>query len=135
MRIMKNKIRSLIYVGVGLILCVLLCGGFGMTAQAEDEDIYVDFDYEESENGITITGYTGDEAELVIPGEIDGKRVTSIGNWAFGGHSVLTSITIPDGVTSIGNYAFSGCKILANITIPDSVTSIGESAFCNGIGL
>ena len=65
MRIMKNKIRSLIYVGVGLILCVLLCGGFGMTAQAEDEDIYVDFVYEESENGITITGYTGDRKSVV----------------------------------------------------------------------
>ena len=63
-------------------------------------------------------------ADLVIP---DG--VTSIGNYAFDGCSLLTSITIPDSVTSIGNYAFDGCSSLTSITIPDSVTSIGNYAF------
>ena len=33
----QKKIRSLIYAGLGLVLCVLLCGGIGMTAQAEEE--------------------------------------------------------------------------------------------------
>ena len=40
----QKKIRSLIYAGLGLILCVLLCGGLGMTAQAESYD---DFTYED----------------------------------------------------------------------------------------
>ena len=83
MKMMQKKIRSLLYAGLGLVLCVLLCGGVGMTAQAADSKTYGDFTYEESKNGITITGYAGDETELVIPGEIAGKRVTSIGNWAF----------------------------------------------------
>ena len=129
MRIMKNKIRNLIYVGVGLILYVLLCGGFGVTAQAEDEDIYVDFDYEENENGITITGYTGDETELVIPGEIDGMKVTSIGREAFGWHRDLTSITIPESVTSIEGWAFECCSGLTSIIIPDNVADIGLGVF------
>ena len=29
MKMMQKKIRSLIYAGLGLILCVLLCGGGG----------------------------------------------------------------------------------------------------------
>ena len=64
-----------------------------------------------------------------------GNGVTSIGNYAFRGCSGLTSITIPDSVTSIDNYAFSGCSGLTSITIPDSVTSIGEGAFygCNSL--
>ena len=39
--------------------------------------------------------------------------------------------TIPNSVTSIGNYAFYGCSVLTSITIPNSVTSIGEDAFWN----
>ena len=56
-------------------------------------------------------------------------RVTSIGDYAFGGCYKLTSITIPESVTSIGNCAFDGCYKLTSVTIPNSVTSIGYSAF------
>ena len=128
----QKKIRSLIYAGLGLILCVLLCGGLGMTAQAESYD---DFTYEDNENGITITGYTGDKTELVIPGEIDGKKVTDIGTEAFKKYSSLTSVIIPEGVTNIGFGAFWGCSGLTSVTIPESVTSIKWSAFwmCSGL--
>ncbi len=66
--------------------------------------------------------------ELVIPDNIEGSPVTSIGEWAFN-RSRLTSITIPDSVTSIGNEAFGLCTRLTSITIPDSVTTIGDGAF------
>ena len=135
MEMIRQKIKSLIYAGIGLVLCVLLCGGMSMTAQAEertDDGFY----YEENKDGgITITGYTGDETELVIPGEIDGKGVTSIGDSAFRDCSSLTSIKIPAGVTSIGDFAFEYCYGLTSIEIPAGVTSIGESAFehCSGL--
>ena len=107
---------------------------------------------------IEIISYDGTDATLVIPDEIDGKKVTaigyeafkgcsgltsitipasvtSIGGWAFEGCSGLTSITIPDSVTTIEGYVFYGCRGLTSITIPDSVTSIGSSAFegCSGL--
>ena len=59
------------------------------------------------------------------------SSVTSIGNNAFNGCSLLQSITIPSSVTSIGNNAFYGCSLLQSITIPSSVTSIGSNAFQN----
>ena len=88
------------------------------------------FEYEVNEDGgVTITKYTGNDTEVVIPSKIGGKKVTSIGNYAFEYCSSLTSVTIPDSVTSIGNYAFEYCSSLTSVTIPDSVTSIGSSAF------
>ena len=115
-----------------------------------------------SENGDTITGLSdyGEKkyTEIAIPAEIDGVKITSIGDYAFdlcrgltsvtipnsvtsigasafGDCSGLTSVTIPDGVISIGDYAFDKCSGLTNITIPDSVISIGEFAFgdCSGL--
>ena len=131
----QKKIRSLIYAGLGLILCVLLCGGIGMTAQAAETKTYEGFTYTENGSEITITGYTGDKTELVIPGEIDGKKVTDIGTHAFYKYSSLTSVIIPEGVTNIGDCAFLGCSGLTSVTIPESVTSIKGRAFCECSGL
>ena len=126
---MQKKIRSLIYAGLGLILCVLLCGGVGMTAQAEESKTYGDFTYEEAKDGITITGYTGEAKKVVIPDKINGTEVISIGNKAFWECTSLTGVTIPEGVTSIGDRAFEHCASLTSVTIPEGVTSIGNDAF------
>jgi len=76
-----------------------------------------------------ITGYSGSEAELVIPSMIDGHKVTSIGKEAFYGFDSLTSVIIPDSVTSIGEAAFIWCSSLTSVAIPDSVAFIGDWAF------
>lgn len=63
--------------------------------------------------------------------------VTSIGNEAFTGCEVLTSVTLPEsGLETIGEKAFMGCEKLSSITIPKSVTTIKEQAFfsCYALG-
>ena len=57
------------------------------------------------------------------------NSVTSIGSYVFEYCTSLTSVTIPNSVTSIGNGAFSFCSSLTSVTIPNSVTSIGSQAF------
>lgn len=122
-----------------------------------DEKPVNDYTYTENEDGtITITAYTGDAEELVIPSEIDGKTVSAIGSEIFdplnGGNKTIKKITVPgsvktiaedafacadaleevyieDGVTEIGNCAFASCINLKKITIPKSVTKIGDYAF------
>lgn len=57
------------------------------------------------------------------------NSVTTIGHYAFGGCTGLTSITIPNSVTSIEYSAFQGCSNLSSVIIGDHVESIGKSAF------
>ena len=88
-----------------------------------------DFKYEVDKNQVTITRYKGTDEDVVIPDEIDGRPVTTIGHRAFKRCTSLTSITLPDSVTTIGDYAFEGCTGLTSITLPTGVTSIGSAAF------
>ena len=80
------------------------------------------------ENG-TITDYTCNDTDVVIPSTINGVSVTRIGVYAFRNNQ-LTSVTIPDSVISIEMAAFQNNQ-LTSVTIPDLVTSIERDAFQN----
>ena len=71
--------------------------------------------------------YQNDIKEVVLLND-----VTSIGNYALGYCTCLTSVTIPPSVTSIGEKAFYYCSSLTSIFIPEGVESIGAEAwaFC-----
>jgi len=88
----------------------------------------------------TVThGYIKYSGNVTIPETVanSGRTydVTSIGEGAFAGCNVLTSVTIPHSVTTIGRCAFAGCESLTSVTIPNSVTTIGKCIFyvCNGL--
>lgn len=88
--------------------------------------------YKTLEDGtIEITDCDETVTKVEIPAEIDGKKVTRIGDHAFSYCSGLTSVTIPDSVTSIGQGSFCYCEDLTSITIPIGVTSISMFAFTN----
>jgi predicted ribosomally synthesized peptide with SipW-like signal peptide len=85
--------------------------------------------------------------EVVIPSEINGIPVTSIGENAFANlveapedylnpytyyeNNTLTSVVIPDTVTEISDNAFENCIALSSVTLGNSIKTIGESAFDN----
>ena len=96
------------------------------------------FTYRETNDGIAITGYTGDGTDIVIPAKVKGKPVTRIDRLAFDGLGTtdeakkcrkITSVVIPESVTVIGENAFRNCDRLTAVTIPNGVTYIGEAAF------
>ena len=101
----------------------------------EPGEVESDYTYSVLGDGtIEITGYNGSEENIVIPAEIDGKKVTQIGSRAFADNTTLISVTIPDGVTNIFIYAFYNCTSLKEVTISAGVTYIDECAFgyCEG---
>ena len=97
---------------------------------SSDTESWSEYDYQILDDGtIEIIYYYGCDEVIIIPSEIDGRKVTGIKGFNLSNKENIKSITIPDGVTSIGDSAFSGCRSLTDITIPDGVTSIGDSAF------
>jgi hypothetical protein len=84
-----------------------------------------------SDETITINGYTESGGIVNIPASIFGLPVSAIGVGAFYGCPSLANITIPAGVTSIGNSAFQACGRLTSVIIPGSVTNIGDEAFAS----
>ena len=113
-----------------------------------------DYKYTKNDDGtVTISGYNGSDAELEIPGSIDGYTVTAIGDRAFEVNyansviipgsvksigyqafynSTLNSLIIENGSASsvsIGDRAFAFCWRLKSVTLSDNVISIGNYAF------
>jgi len=98
----------------------------------------LDYDYEPVHDddtgettGIGITGYQGNETDVIIPASINGLSVVAIGRNAFIGNKNITSVVIPEGVTHIGAFAFDSCESLTYVTIPDSVIRMEQDAFGN----
>ena len=142
---MRNSKKMMSAILTALMVQSILTTGFTVTTSAYESlindsvvdlqisesqnSVYNDFEYSVLDGKVTITGYNGNDTEVVIPSEIENLPVTNIGERCFAECSSLTSIEIPDSVTDIGTEAFSYCINLENVTIPNSVTHIGISAF------
>lgn len=88
------------------------------------------FSYKQLEDeSFCVTGYEGDDAEVVIPSVIGGKPVTMLFDNIFKGHTEITSVTIPDTVNFIGGFVFDGCTNLHSVTLPASLMDIWQYAF------
>lgn len=93
-----------------------------------------DFRYMELPNGsLEIIKYRGNATKLVIPSEIEGKKVVKIGRKAFSGCRQLTSITIPESIKEIHYYSwewetecvctpFDDCENLTEIIVEENNT-------------
>ena len=64
-----------------------------------------------------ITGNKGEDAELTIPGELDGHPVREIGEVAFYKCNTLTAVALPEGLTTIGDDVFKYCTDDLTITV------------------
>ena len=73
--------------------------------------------------------------EVIIPEEIEGKKVRTIAYQCFADCSRVTKIILPDTITSIERNAFFGCGRITEINLPKSLKTIGDGAFtfCSGL--
>jgi len=123
----KKSLKSIWYIITAFIAAVVSVLALTFGASAETSG---DYEYRVLGDGtIEITDYTGTATELVIPSEIDGYKVISIGYMAFRECKLLSSVTIPDSVEDIDFYAFENCISLTDITLGSGVNAIDNKAF------
>ncbi|MDE5616981.1 MAG: leucine-rich repeat domain-containing protein [Clostridia bacterium] len=154
---MNNKTKQIIVVVAVFVLALASLGTvIGLIVNTGRLSEYSGgFSYTLNGSRATITGYDGDEKEVVVPDRVRGNRVVAIAkgafsskasaiekitvkttssafsleNEAFKDMTALKTVVLPDGLKVIPEGAFSGCKALTRVIIPDSVTNIGDKAF------
>ena len=131
-----SKKKGMLLVTMLLSVCLLLsaCGGKDKEQISESSDqkelTSGDYTYKILEDGsVAITRYSGKEEELTIPSELNGLKVTTIGENAFNYCKSLVSVSIPEGVVSVEDAAFFQCSNIKTVTIPSSLSHMGNNPF------
>lgn len=86
-----------------------------------------DFDWVCNDDGVTITGYHGNDPIVVIPAAIGGQEVTAIAAGAFQNCS-MTGVILSNTMVSVEDGAFQNCGV-ETLTLFDNIESIGDDAF------
>ncbi len=139
--LMYGKFRTLKKLLAVSICAVMICGAGAAAGNIAGTETAIEvnaaetqslngFEFSEKSNGtIIITKYRGEEKDLEIPSELNGKAVSAIGDYAFFNNKIINNVIIPDGITTLGYASFSGCSQLKTVTIPESVKNIDISIF------
>lgn len=120
----SSKFISLGALFFAVIMLASLFGPFSFVGPASAETSG-DYEYEliNGDTEVKIKKYLGPGGDVVIPGEIDGKPVSTIGYHAFYLLEGLTSVTVPANVTSIIGAAFADCPDLTDINVNPNNTN------------
>ena len=95
---------------------------------SHDETPAEDFEFNDGADEIVIQKYVGKDPIVVIPDEIDGKKVVGFES-AFTLNNNIVAVKIGNNVQKVENSAFSGCKQLKYVVMGDSVKTIGGRMF------
>ncbi|MCR5154768.1 MAG: leucine-rich repeat domain-containing protein, partial [Lachnospiraceae bacterium] len=129
---MKKKVLIAVF---ALAVCVMAGGCTNAEKKAENDGAKTkaspasDFTVEYGSTECFISEYIGSDTEIVIPEEINGKKVVWLRSTSFNQNTSIISVHIPDGVDTIDKNAFGGCTNLTSVYIPDTVFIIGVAAF------
>ena len=93
------------------------------------EKLITDCLHEVYDDSYSVSKYVGNDADIIVPNQIDGKRITAISNCAFQGNPNVVNLTVAEGISNIGSNTFENCKNLTTVNLPESLTVISGNAF------
>ena len=97
---------------------------------SHDETPAEDFELIDNSDEIVIEKYVGKDPIVVIPDEIDGKKVVGF-NKTFANDKDVVAVRIGNNVTEVAKTAFGNCEKLKYVVLGNSVKTIGGAAFVN----
>lgn len=109
--------------------CELKYKGHAQMPEEEPKDPALDYQYEIINGGARITSYIGDEYEVVVPAELGGYPVRTIGTNAFSSRYGVEKVILPEGIIELERTAFRKCPALTSITLPATLLYIRDNAF------
>ncbi len=114
MEINMKRICSLF---LSVFLVISIAAGIDFHSYAQSSDYW----YTQLDDGtLSIWNYAGSDADVVIPSEIDGCKVTKIAYPGFCNSpscNTIRTVRIPDTIDTIDAQAFEGCIYLENIHV------------------
>lgn len=142
MRGISLKIRNIITAAVSAaaLLSVTALSGCSASDDIKTTKVFSTYgdiplgemSYVVNNKNITVTKYTQSLTGIVIPEEIDGKKVTEIGKNAFNNQYIAVAV-LPDSVKKINEKAFAYAQeVYSNVS--DNVEYASDS-FATGVGL
>lgn len=122
---MKKMISIVLAVVMLLSVCPITV--MASTKSEDGQFCYNELFTKDGETYIEISSYSGTASNVVVPSEIDGKKVAGI-NRAFDCNKYAKEIVISEGVKYIEVYSFRNISDLS-IELPSTLEYIGNSAF------
>ena len=97
--------------------------------ESNEAGIYNDMIYRididnEGRKYVTIVSYEGNDAEVTIPGEINGYPVEIIDDRAFENSSTIQTLHISENVKRFDNMCFYGCRNLKKVELPSTLCEV-----------
>ncbi len=102
-----HPVKHMLRVLPAILLMLMMCA---VPAFADDS-----FTFELNGDTATLTGYSGSDTAVTVPGYYLCKPVTAIGAGVFEGRAI-TSVALPDTIVRIGSGSFRNCTQLSEIT-------------------
>ena len=87
-----------------------------------------DFEYTVEQNEVCLIAYIGDKEYVIVPDEIEGKPVTSMGDNVFY-ETAVRFVSLPDSIREMGHHTFGGCTRLVYTYMPDSLEVLPDATF------
>lgn len=92
-------------------------------------DFGYEIEYTVYDEKATIMEYYGTDPNVVIPAEIDGKKVTRVAR--FSNNDTIKHLTIEEGITELGREAFKNCNNLETVSLPEGIIELPDCLFEN----
>lgn len=125
---------------ISVLLTLVICfSAFSVVAYAEEGVAPLTFTIDEEGFAVLASCDTAVEGEIIVPAvvEIDGQlyEVKTIGDSAFAGCELITTVTISEGVEMIEDFAFLDCSALEHVYAPESLLFCSYTAFNGTLGV